>query len=199
MKTYVFIDIDTQIDFIHDLGNLAVPGAGALRDNLKALTDFALANKIKIVASTDAHPPDDSEFEIFPSHCVVGTDGQLKIEETTVENNSVIKNEAEAADLVGHVSGYDQVLLEKQTFDVFTNLHAEAVIDSLQAEEYVVYGVATDYCVKAAVLGLLERGCEVTVVEDAIAPVEEQTGEESLTLMREEGAIFKSTVEIIGS
>ena len=49
MKTYVFIDIDTQIDFIHDLGNLAVPGAEALRDNLKALTDFALANKIKII------------------------------------------------------------------------------------------------------------------------------------------------------
>ena len=66
MKTYVFIDIDTQIDFIHDLGNLAVPGAEALRDNLKALTDFALANKIKIIASTDAHSPDDSEFEIFP-------------------------------------------------------------------------------------------------------------------------------------
>ena len=49
MKTYVFIDIDTQIDFIHDLGNLAVPGAEALRENLKALTDFALANKIKII------------------------------------------------------------------------------------------------------------------------------------------------------
>ena len=199
MKPYVFVDIDTQIDFIHGLGNLAVPGADGLRDNLKALTDFALVNKIKIIASMDAHSPDDSEFEIFLPHCVVGTEGQQKIEETTVENNSVITNEAEAVDLVDSVSDFDQILLEKQAFDVFTNRHAEAVIDSLQAEEYVVYGVATDYCVKAAVLGLLERGCKVTVVEDAIAPVEEQTGEESLTLMREEGAIFKSTVEIIGS
>ena len=199
MKPYVFVDIDTQIDFIHDLGNLAVPGADDLRDNLKALTDFALVNKIKIIASMDAHPPDDSEFEIFPPHCVVGTEGQQKIEETTVENNSVITNEAEAVDLVDSVSDFDQILLEKQAFDVFTNRHAEAVIDSLQAEEYVVYGVATDYCVRAAVLGLLERGCRVTVVEDAIAPVEEQTGEESLKLMRGEGAVFKSTVDIIGS
>ena len=199
MKPYVFVDIDTQIDFIHDLGNLAVPGADGLRDNLKALTDFALVNKIKIIASMDAHPPDDSEFEIFPPHCVVGTEGQQKIEETTVENNSVITNEAEAVDLVDSVLDFDQILLEKQAFDVFTNRHAEAVIDSLQAEEYVVYGVATDYCVSAAVLGLLERGCRVTVVEDAIAPVEEQTGEESLKLMRGEGAVFKSTVDIIGS
>ena len=199
MKPYVFVDIDTQIDFIHDLGNLAVPGADDLRDNLKALTDFALVNKIKIIASMDAHPPDDSEFEIFPPHCVVGTEGQQKIEETTVENNSVITNEAEAVDLVDSVLDFDQILLEKQAFDVFTNRHAEAVIDSLQAEEYVVYGVATDYCVRAAVLGLLERGCRVTVVEDAIAPVEKQTGEESLKLMRGEGAVFKSTVDIIGS
>lgn len=199
MKPYVFVDIDTQIDFIHDLGNLAVPGAENLRDNLKALTDFALVNKIKIIASMDAHPPDDSEFEIFPPHCVVGTEGQQKIEETTVENNSVITNEAEAVDLVDSVLDFDQILLEKQAFDVFTNRHAEAVIDSLQAEEYVVYGVATDYCVRAAVLGLLERGCRVTVVEDAIAPVEKQTGEESLKLMRGEGAVFKSTVDIIGS
>ena len=199
MKPYVFVDIDTQIDFIHDLGNLAVPGADSLRDNLKALTDFALVNKIKIIASMDAHSPDDSEFEIFPPHCVVGTEGQQKIEETTVENNSVITNEAEAVDLVDSVSDFDQILLEKQAFDVFTNRHAEAVIDSLQAEEYVVYGVATDYCVRAAVLGLLERGCRVTVVEDAIAPVEKQTGEESLKLMRGEGAVFKSTVDIIGS
>ena len=199
MKPYVFVDIDTQIDFIHDLGNLAVPGADGLRDNLKALTDFALVNKIKIIASMDAHPPDDSEFELFPPHCVVGTEGQQKIEETTVENNSVIKNEAEAVDLVDSVSDFDQILLEKQAFDVFTNRHAEAVIDSLQAEEYVVYGVATDYCVRAAVLGLLERGCRVTVVEDAIAPVEKQTGEESLKLMRGEGAVFKSTIDIIGS
>ena len=199
MNPQVFVDIDTQIDFIHNLGNLAVPGAEELRDNLKALTDFALTNKIKIISSADAHPPDDSEFEIFPPHCVVGTEGQQKIEEITVENTSVIKNEAEAADLVGQISDFDQILLEKQNFDVFTNLHTEVVIDSLEAEEYVVYGVATDYCVKAAVLGLLERGCKVTVGEDAIAPVEEQTGEESLTLMREEGAIFKSTVEIIGS
>ena len=199
MKPYVFVDIDTQIDFIHDLGNLAVPGADGLRDNLKALTDFALVNKIKIIASMDAHPPDDSEFELFPPHCVVGTEGQRKIEETTVENNSVITNEAEAVDLVDSVSDFDQILLEKQAFDVFTNRHAEAVIDSLQAEEYVVYGVATDYCVRAAVLGLLERGCRVTVVEDAIAPVEKQTGEESLKLMRGEGAVFKSTIDIIGS
>ena len=198
MNPQVFVDIDTQIDFIHNLGNLAVPGAEELRDNLKALTDFALTNKIKIISSADAHPPDDSEFEIFPPHCVVGTEGQQKIEETTVENTSVIKNEAEAADLVGQISDFDQILLEKQTFDVFTNLHTEVVIDSLEAEEYVVYGVATDYCVKAAVLGFLERGCKVVIVEDAVAPVEEQTGEESLALMREKGAVFKSTAEVLG-
>jgi nicotinamidase-related amidase len=36
----------------------------------------------------------------------------------------------------------------------------------------VVYGVATDYCVAAAVRGLTERGCRVAVVVDAVRAID---------------------------
>ena len=46
-----------------------------------------------------------------------------------------------------------------------------AIFEASGGDEYIVYGVATDYCVKAAAVGLLERGYKVTVVQDAIAAV----------------------------
>ena len=88
MARQVFYDIDTQYDFISKDGALSVPGAEDIRENLQELTNYAIENGIKIIASADAHPPDDKEFEIFPPHCVQGTPGQKKVEETTVANTS---------------------------------------------------------------------------------------------------------------
>ncbi|MCZ6677434.1 MAG: cysteine hydrolase [Candidatus Poribacteria bacterium] len=199
MARQVFVDIDTQIDFINSDGALSVPGAEQIRGNLRALTNHALENGIKIIASADAHPVDDKEFELFPPHCVQGTPGQKKIEETSVANTHVVKNapaETPSRDLLGKA---DQVLLEKQAFDVFTNPNAAELVKAAEADEHIVYGVATDYCVKAAVLGLLEQGHTVVVIEDAIAAVEAEAGKEALALMREKGAIFKKTTDIISA
>jgi nicotinamidase/pyrazinamidase len=198
MAHQVFVDIDTQIDFINSNGALSVPGAEQIRGNLQALTNYAFENGIKIIASADAHPADDKEFEIFPPHCVQDTPGQKKIEETSIANTYVVKNaptETSPHDLLDKT---DQVLLEKQTYDVFTNPNAIALVKAADADEHIVYGVATDYCVKAAALGLLERVRRVIVVEDAIAAVTEETGKEALALMKKKGAIFKKTHEIIG-
>lgn len=198
MARQVFVDIDTQHDFISKDGALSVPGAEEIRGNLQALTDHALENGIKIIASADAHTPDDKEFEIFPPHCVQGTPGQKKIEETTVPNTLVIENTASETQPHEALDKADGILLEKQTYDVFTNPNAAKVVKAADAEEHIVYGVATDYCVKAAALGLLKRGYKVIVVEDAIAAVEEMTGKEALALIKEKGAVFKKMGEIIG-
>ena len=58
------------------------------------------------------------------------------------------------------------VYFEKEVYSLFANPLAERFLASLAARlpgeraalELVVYGVATDYCVKAAALGLAERG-----------------------------------------
>jgi nicotinamidase/pyrazinamidase len=198
MARQVFVDIDTQYDFISRDGALSVPGAEEIRGNLKALTDYAVENGIKIIASADAHAPDDKEFEVFPPHCVRNTPGQKKIDETTLAATVVLKNDASDTAQTDNIENADQILLEKQTYDVFTNSSAPAIFEASGGDEYIVYGVATDYCVKAAAVGLLERGYKVTVVQDAIAAVTEQTGEESIALMKEMGAAFKTTHEIVG-
>lgn len=169
----IFIDIDTQYDFCHPTGKLYVPGAESLAPVLKQLISHALQHGIPILASADAHAPDDPEFEQFPPHCVRGTAGQAKIDATALDEALVIKPETAAQSIAQQLQTHDipAVVLEKQVFDVFANPHTDTVLQVSGAETAVVFGVATDYCVRAAVMGLKARNLKVIVVKDAIKAV----------------------------
>ena len=56
--------------------------------------------------------------------------------------------------------------------------------------------MATDYCVKLAVLGLLRRGYKVTLVTDAVKAVTQEGEEKSLNEMKDAGAVFITTEDI---
>ena len=51
-----------------------------------------------------------------------------------------------------------EFLLLKKHFDVFTNPNAEPLLELLDPDEVILFGVATDVCDDAAILGLLDRG-----------------------------------------
>ncbi len=61
-----------------------------------------------------------------------------------------------------------QILLEKQALDCFTNVNLPALLDRLGAERCVVYGVVAEICVKFAAFGLLKTGRRVELVTEAI-------------------------------
>ncbi|MBV9181452.1 MAG: isochorismatase family protein [Acidobacteria bacterium] len=62
-----------------------------------------------------------------------------------------------------------QIVVEKQGLDCFTNPNLRPLLNMIGADRYVVYGVATEHCVRCAVFGLLETGARVELVTDAIA------------------------------
>jgi nicotinamidase/pyrazinamidase len=156
-------------------GAFYVPDAELIKPNLKLLTDFALARSIPIIGSLDAHTENDPEFKIFPRHCVKGTAGQRKIPETRGRGK----------------------YFEKQSCDVFTNPEFEAYIRYQGVKEAVVYGVATDFCVKAAVLGMQQRGIECYVVEDAIKGVFPESTKKALEEMARAGAKLVTTKQVL--
>src|SRR5262249_53006861 len=94
---------------------------------------------------------------------------------------------------------YQQVVFHKVQLDVFTNPHAHRAVEKLDAGEFVVFGVATEHCVRAAVLGLLQRGKRVLIVRDAVRGIREASTRDACEAMQEAGARWTSVSEVVGS
>ena len=191
----VFVDIDTQFDFMNPNGALYVPDAEDIIDNIKRLFDYAKEHKIKILSSTDAHQVDDPEFKLFPPHCVKDTPGNQKIEASTCKDNIIIENIEQ--DITESMLDHEQIIVESQTFDIFDSINTDEIAKKLDARSYVVFGVAADYCVKAAVLGLLKYGYNVSLVTDATKAITKEGKEEALKEMKDAGAVFTTTEDVI--
>ncbi|MFN3428891.1 MAG: cysteine hydrolase family protein [Candidatus Sericytochromatia bacterium] len=183
----ILVDIDTQFDFMDPTGALYVPGAERLYGVQSALRAVAAERGIPHLATMDTHTPDDPEFTqySFPPHCVRGTAGWAKVDATRQTAPFPVK--ADGPEVLAH----RELLFQKNTFDAFSNPAFGAAVARLAPAEAVVFGVATDYCVKAAVLGLLAAGVPVVVVEDAIAAVTAETGEAAIAEMKAAGARFE--------
>jgi nicotinamidase/pyrazinamidase len=212
----VFVDVDVQNDFCTEAGALFVKGSP--NDLYRALTRHAVEHKIPILGSVDSHAWDAWEFASsvtrgpngekpnFPDHCVKGTPGWLKVEGTLPPRFRFIPNvlEAKAEPIVAEVrSGATQgVYFEKEVYSLFANPLAERFLKELVAgegsrPEFVVYGVATDYCVRAAALGLAERGYRTTVLTDAIAGITPEGTEAALEAMKAAGVTLATAGDLL--
>ena len=163
MRT-IFWDIDTQLDFMVPAGALYVPGAEKIIGAVGALNLHAASRNIPVISSVDAHLEDDVEFKTWPHHCVAGSIGQQKCAATLLEKRVAIPNRPGSA----AIDGAQQILLEKQTIDVFSNVNLGSLLHQLDAGRHVIYGVVTEICVMRAALGLSKSGARVEIVTDAI-------------------------------
>ena len=202
-RRIIFWDVDTQVDFMLPGGKLYVPGAEKLIPNLNRLTDQARKDLVFLVSDACIHTPDDPEFQRFPPHCVRGTTGAEMIPETVAERFLILPNRRTAA-VPSDLNSYQQVILEKQTLDVFDNPLTEIVLERLKQfteadAEFMVFGVVTEYCVRCVAKGLLERHRRVSLVEDAIKTLKTEDGESALGEMKSLGARMVTTREAIES
>ncbi|HZT71817.1 MAG TPA: isochorismatase family protein [Terriglobia bacterium] len=193
-KPLVFFDVDTQVDFMEPKGSLYVPRADEIRPHLKQLFDYALERKIPILSSADAHPSDDPSFAQWPPHCVVGTPGQKRIPETWTPNAVVVPNQPGAFAVPKEWPS--QIIIEKQEYDASTNANFDAIVHALGERTYVVFGVATEYCVRSTALSLLKKGLPVVLVTDAIKAIDEDSGRKAIEELAAAGARLVSTSDV---
>jgi len=205
MGNFLFLDIDTQNDFMNEDGALYVPGAKNIKKNLRDLTFHCCNHSIPIVATVDTHKDDDPEFNRFPPHCMANTDGHKKIPETNMVFCNCIKSKlgSELSNFI--VEPVCNYIFEKATCDIWDkelgqpdNLTKILVLNSI--DSVVVSGVATNFCVIAAVKGLInEMGHildKVYVVEDATAGIfisNEDNHETAIKEMNKMGASIIKT------
>ena len=202
-RPVVFWEVDTQADFMLPGGKLYVPGAEKLIPNMSRLTDAARQGNVFIVGDVDMHTPNDPEFARFPPHCLRGTPGAEIIPETRADRVLFIPNREDAA-IPEDLSPYQQVILEKQTLDVFDNPNTETVLERIGRftdadAEIFVFGVATEYCVRLAAKGLLKRGRCVALVRDAIETLNLEDGQKTIQELTSLGARLVTTGQALAA
>jgi nicotinamidase/pyrazinamidase len=217
MSPRVFVDVDVQHDFCDERGALRVPGSP--NAVFQRLTAFAAERRIPILGSVDSHAWDAWEFASsekrgpggedpkFPDHCVKGTAGWLKMPGTLPSRFRFVPDAdgIDAGALVRElVTGATQgVYFEKEVYSLFANRVAEPLLRALAdaiggAPELFVYGVATDYCVRAAATGLAERGYRCTLLADAAAGITPEGISDAMAEMNRAGVRIGASAELLG-
>jgi nicotinamidase/pyrazinamidase len=190
-------EVDAQVDFLLPGGKLYVTGAEKIIPNIQRLVDIVRRNGALLISSGDKHPPDDPEFRVFPPHCVRGTCGAEVVPEGLAQRIFTLPNDPNVQ-LPQNLLDHQQIFIEKQTLDVFDNPHTEKILEYLPLNaEFLVFGVVTEYCVRCAASGLLNRGRRVSVIRDAIEHLNPAAGSKTIDELTAVGAELISTAEAV--
>jgi nicotinamidase/pyrazinamidase len=180
-------------------GALYVPEAEAIHSNIERLLRAAGERKTLTISSRCAHEHGDPEFEIFPPHCI---DGEPGAERVFADLPALPRQEIAVdavADSQAALRPATHYIIKKKAFDLFSNQWLDGLRrrGDFKDETCVVFGVATDYCVRACALGLAEAGAHVLLVEDAISGVADETTSRTIDEMRAAGVEFTTTDEVL--
>jgi nicotinamidase/pyrazinamidase len=200
-------DVDTQVDFMLPDGKLYVPQAEETIPAMQRLVEAARAAGVVHVASADDHELTDPEISdepdfqnTYPPHCLRGTRGAQKIAETEQADPLPLALVPFPPGLIPDlIAGRREILLLKKNFNVFTNPNTDPLLDALDPSEIVVFGVATDVCDDAAILGFLQRGRRVRFVEDAARGLDEERVQKCTAAWRAGGVEFTNADQLVAN
>lgn len=164
-KKFVIV-VDAQNDFMRANGALPVPDAESIIPSINQFLGKLRPEDISGVLFTfDTHRPEvyegSEEGKMFPIHCVYATDGWELAVDPTVINQEIPIFELEKgvfdmwAENTTTVRDSAQRNLARDTF--FANLMEK------HGEQVLVLGVASEFCVKWAIQGLVDHGFIVGV------------------------------------
>ena len=98
------------------------------------------------------------------------TPGQEKVPGTLLPHRVTVPNRPI---LLPKLGSFQQIIIERQAFDVFTNPNTDEVVHTLgEGLRVVLYGVTTDIGVARVANSLLDRGHHVHLVKEATAALD---------------------------
>ena len=202
------IVVDLQKDFTEAYsGSLAVNGTNEAYLKKTAETTKELkALGLPVYATQDWHPADHVSFAsnhigktplesidledgrtqiLWPDHCVQGSDGARLLLDENGLDGIVQKG---ASPLYDSYSGF------KDDGGAVTTL--DKILKSKGIKNLIVYGIATDYCVKFTVLDGIANGYNVIVVKKLTPEIAPETAKAAWVEMEEKGAVIWPNLDI---
>ncbi|MDO8600046.1 MAG: isochorismatase family protein [bacterium] len=185
MARTALLVIDLQKDFFKR-GTLPVAGAEEILETINIKIEKAEQEKKKVFLSRDWHPADSDHFKKHPVHCVEDTEGaEFHSLLRLPENGIIVSKGLKAKGADWEVDGYSA--FDGRTGDGRT-------LDEVLQADYVntleICGVATNFCVVAAVLAARRLGYRVYVLLDAIRGTDTEASLASIKKMQDAGAEF---------
>ena len=206
-QTTGVIVVDLQGDFTtYKNGSLAVEGTDeAFVNKVQKVTQELSAKGYPIFATQDWHPADHISFfsnhsgkkpfeaiqiegrtqVLWPPHCVQETENAKVLLDNNLFLAIVKKGKDKNFD---SYSGFQD--------DGGAKTEMNQILQKNGIKELIVYGIATDYCVKATAIDAAAAGFKVTVIEGLSKGVAPDTTAKALAEMKEKGIIIKSDVEM---
>jgi nicotinamidase/pyrazinamidase len=203
-KTGVIV-VDMQGDFTtFKKGSLAVKGTDkAFVDKVTKATETLKKKGLPIFATQDWHPKDHVSFYtnhkgkkpfevikingktqvLWPPHCIQGTENAklLLPEELFV---AVVKK--------GKDKRYDSYSGFQD--DGGSKTEMNKILKKNGITDLIIYGIATDYCVKATAMDAADAGYKVTVIEGLCKGVAPKTTAKALEEMKKKGITIKKEI-----
>jgi len=102
-----------------------------------------------IIFLSDCHDKDDKEFDIFPPHCIIDTEGAKLIDELKVMPG--------------------EYFIKKKRYSGFYNTNLHEVLASESVDHVYLVGVCTSICVMETVAGLRNRDYPTFVFRRGVA------------------------------
>mgnify|MGYP001028469125 CR=1 FL=1 len=150
----VVIVVDMLVGFLDPSRPLYCgPTATAIVPRLRQLIEEELSKGSHIIYLVDTHTPDDKEFQMFPPHCIAGT---------------------EESELIPELRGYPGEIIRKTRYSGFYSTNLEARLRGLKPDKIIVMGVCTDICVMHTVADARNRDYVVEVPRDTIATFDQE-------------------------
>ena len=222
-ENHVLLGIDVQNCFMSEGGTLVLPGdMSEVKSNISKLlaANDTIRNLPRNLFTMDGHRPWDEELSdtpdyktTFPNHAMLSPIYDFRGIETgfTIPKDARLIDEVipylkharlhPVEDGCGLASLSTDIII-KNKFDMFEGNPFSAKIllstlDRCSTSRVVVYGVATDVCVKFAVEGLLKRDKEIFLVTDACAALDQDKAEELLLEWKTKGVTLITTEEYV--
>ena len=141
--------VDMLVGFLEAGHNLYCgDDARKIIPNVRRLIEREQAAGSKVFFICDDHDPDDLEFQMFPVHCVRGTD---------------------EANIIPELSSYQGEVISKQRYSGFFGTDLEQRLAELDPERVIICGVCTDICVMHTTADARNRDYTVVVPFDCVA------------------------------
>lgn len=155
--------IDMLRDFLEEEGALCIGETKELRDNIKAKLDDWRKEDLPVIYIMDRHHPNDSEFQMFPPHCVAGEWGSEVVDEIAPQEGDY--------------------LIYKRRYSAFFGTELDLILRELGVTEIELVGVCTQICILYTAADARMRHYSVTVDRKLVSSFDSEAHEFALKEM----------------